>query len=207
MTDTAPAPAPAVRALTVLYDATCPLCAFLRGWLTRQPQLVRLDFVPAGSDEARRRFPALDHASTLVDITVVADGGQVYRGAHAWVVCLWALGEYRALAHRLATPQGARLAKGAVVAASRYRRALHARRAGAVGPAPGAGGVGPGGGRDRHPGYARAGAPVVHRVGEWEYRGGIGWVRVPATAPAPGGAGLRAVPAAPTCTDDGCTTG
>jgi predicted DCC family thiol-disulfide oxidoreductase YuxK len=110
-----------VRRLTVLYDAECALCAFLRGWLVRQRQLVPLDLVPAGSEQARRRFPALDHRATLDDITVVGDAGQVYRGAAAWIVTLWALREYRPLAHRLSTPSGAKLAKGAVLAAAKWR--------------------------------------------------------------------------------------
>lgn len=174
----APAPGgrqrpPAVRGLTVLYDAGCPLCGFLRDWLAGQPQLVRLDFVPAGSPEARRRFPRLDHASTLVDITVVADGGQVYRGANAWVVCLWALAEYRPMAHRLSTPQGAKLAKGAVVAASKYREALLAQRKRNAGSAS-AGGrkAGPVGARDP---LARGEAPYRTTDG-WQYRPDEGWV-------------------------------
>ncbi|MFG1669732.1 thiol-disulfide oxidoreductase DCC family protein [Streptomyces sp. Y7] len=111
----------AVRGLTVLYDAQCSLCTFLRDWLVRQPQLVPLEMVPAGSDEARRRFPGLDHGATLDEITVVGDSGQVYRGGAAWIVTLWALREHRGLAHRLSTPSGARLAKGAVLAAAKWR--------------------------------------------------------------------------------------
>ncbi|MET8942166.1 DCC1-like thiol-disulfide oxidoreductase family protein [Streptomyces sp. NPDC004542] len=112
-----------VRGLTVLYDADCALCAFVRDWLVRQRQLVPLELVPAGSDEARARFPSLDHGGTLDEITVVGDAGQVYRGATAWVVVLWALREHRPLAHRLSTPAGAALAKGAVLAAARWRGA------------------------------------------------------------------------------------
>ncbi|MFJ4472210.1 thiol-disulfide oxidoreductase DCC family protein [Streptomyces sp. NPDC089424] len=110
-----------VRRLTVLYDADCALCAFLRDWLARQRQLVPLDLVPAGSAEARRRLPGLDHGTTLDDITVVGDGGQVYRGAAAWIVTLWALREHRPLAHRLSTPAGMRLARGAALAAAKWR--------------------------------------------------------------------------------------
>ncbi|WP_327353911.1 thiol-disulfide oxidoreductase DCC family protein [Streptomyces sp. NBC_01304] len=112
-----------VRRLTVLYDAECSLCTVVRKWLARQAQLVPLDLVPAGSDEARRRFPGLDHGTTLDDITVIGDGGQVYLGPAAWVVTLWALREYRPMAHRMATPAGARLARGAVLAAAKYRSA------------------------------------------------------------------------------------
>ncbi|WP_346098617.1 thiol-disulfide oxidoreductase DCC family protein [Streptomyces olivaceiscleroticus] len=129
----APAPTPAsaarprtpLRSITVLYDPDCPLCAFVRDWLTRQRQLVPLVPVPAGSAEARRRFPELDHDATLRDITCVGDGGQVYRGAAAWIVCLWALAAHRATAHRLATPAGAPLARAAVLAAAKYRAAHH----------------------------------------------------------------------------------
>lgn len=112
-----------VRRLTVLYDADCSLCTFLRDWLVRQSQLVPLELVPASSEEARQRFPALDHRATLDEITVVGDSGQVYRGAAAWIVTLWALREQRPLAHRLSTPAGARLAKGAVLAAAKWRGA------------------------------------------------------------------------------------
>ncbi|MFJ8106967.1 thiol-disulfide oxidoreductase DCC family protein [Streptomyces sp. NPDC096132] len=112
-----------VRRLTVLYDADCSLCTFVRDWLGRQPQLVPLEPVAAGSAEAAARFPGLDHGATLEEITVVGDGGQVYRGTAAWIVTLWALREHRALAHRLSTPAGAGLAKGAVLAAAKWRGA------------------------------------------------------------------------------------
>jgi predicted DCC family thiol-disulfide oxidoreductase YuxK len=110
-----------VLGLTVLYDPQCSLCAFLRDWLAKQPQLVPLRLVAAGSEEARRLFPGLDHRATLDEITVVGDAGQVYQGAAAWVVTLWALREHRPLAHRLSTPAGARLAKGAMLAAAKWR--------------------------------------------------------------------------------------
>ncbi|MFJ4622520.1 thiol-disulfide oxidoreductase DCC family protein [Streptomyces sp. NPDC088812] len=110
-----------VRRLTVLHDPDCSLCAFLSDWLRRQRQLVPLELVPAGSAEAALRFPGLDHRATLDEITVVGDAGQVYRGAAAWIVTLWALREHRALAHRLSTPAGARLARGAVLAAAEWR--------------------------------------------------------------------------------------
>ncbi|MFJ9039183.1 thiol-disulfide oxidoreductase DCC family protein [Streptomyces sp. NPDC102406] len=119
-----------VRRLTVLYDAECPLCTFARGWLSRQRQLVPLEFVPAGSEEARRRFPGLDHSATLSDITVIGDGGQIYRGPAAWIVCMWALREHRATAHRMATPAGMKVAKQVVLGAAKYRELHQERRPG-----------------------------------------------------------------------------
>ncbi|TPQ21850.1 DUF393 domain-containing protein [Streptomyces sporangiiformans] len=116
-----------------MYDAECSLCTFLRDWLVRQRQLVPLELVPAGSQAARRRYPGLDHGATLDEITVVGDAGQVYRGAAAWIVTLWALSEHRPTAHRLSTPAGARLARGVVLAAAKWRGAQwrEGRRSGA----------------------------------------------------------------------------
>ncbi|MFF4244118.1 thiol-disulfide oxidoreductase DCC family protein [Streptomyces sp. NPDC001822] len=112
---------PPVGRLTVLYDDRCPLCVHLRQWLGGQRQLVPLDLVPAGSPEARHRFPGLDHAATLDEITVVGDGGQVYRGTSAWIVCLWALAEHRPRAHWLTTPAGRPFARATVLAAAKIR--------------------------------------------------------------------------------------
>lgn len=69
-----------VERLTVLYDAQCSLCVHLRQWLLKQRQLVPLDLVPAASEEARRRFPGLDHTGTLEEITVIGDGGRSTAG-------------------------------------------------------------------------------------------------------------------------------
>ncbi|MGW4195491.1 thiol-disulfide oxidoreductase DCC family protein [Streptomyces sp. NPDC005004] len=110
-----------VHGLTVLYDAECALCRHVRDWLARQSKLVPLALVAAGSAEARGRFPGLDTTDLLDEVTVVGDAGQVYRGARAWIVVLWALREHRALAHKLSTPTGMRLARGAVLAAAEYR--------------------------------------------------------------------------------------
>lgn len=144
-----------VRRLTVLHDAECSLCGFLRDWLRGQAQLVPLEFVPAGSAQATARFPGLDHRATLDEITVVGDSGQIYRGAAAWIVTLWALREYRPLSHRLSTPAGARLARAAVLTAAKWREG-HRQP------------VGWGGG--------------VYRRGDgWSYDPRLGWVYDPPT--------------------------
>ena len=118
---------------TVLYDPGCPLCSRFRDWLVRQPTLVPLELVPAASDEARRRFPTLDHARTLREVTVVGDDGSVYVREHAWVVCLWATAKHRPLAERLATPSGLPLARGAAYAAAGLRALSSGGRGGDYG--------------------------------------------------------------------------
>ncbi|MFJ8040598.1 hypothetical protein ACIRBX_08860 [Kitasatospora sp. NPDC096147] len=136
---TIPAAAPVTR-LTVLHDPGCLLCRHLTGWLQAQPKLLPVDLVVVGSPAARRRFPGLDHDASLGELTVVADTGEVWRGAPAFVTALWALADHRALAVSLATPAGLPMARAAALAASAYRRATGA----AVPPGPAGGGaVGP----------------------------------------------------------------
>ncbi len=118
------APGSAVRHLTVLYDANCPLCVHIRHWLLAQRWLVPLRLVPAASFEARHRFPALDHESTLKEITVIGDSGQVWTGTDAFIVCLWALVEHRPKANWLATPAGRPFARAALHTASKWRAAV-----------------------------------------------------------------------------------
>ena len=108
---------------TVLYDARCNLCSHLRAWLATQPAYVQLVFVPAGSPEAWRRFPKLDHATTISELTVIGDDGAVYIEAKAFLICLWALRDYRAWSLRLSSPELLPLARRVVlwVAQNRFR--------------------------------------------------------------------------------------
>ena len=107
---------------TVLYDAGCPICRAARGWLGNRAQLVPLLFMPAGSAEARQRFPELDHAATLRDLTVIADTGEVYAADGAWLACLWALADYRGMAERLGSPRLLPAARRFIAAAAAVRR-------------------------------------------------------------------------------------
>jgi predicted DCC family thiol-disulfide oxidoreductase YuxK len=93
-----------METLTVLFDARCALCRRAHAWLEAQPSYVRLEFIAAGSAEAQQRYPGLDHAATLTDLTVVSDAGDVYTGAAGWLMCLWALRSYRAWALTLSSP-------------------------------------------------------------------------------------------------------
>lgn len=108
-------------ALTVLYDVRCALCRRARSWLTDQPKYVPMAFVAAGSREARRRFPDLDHDSTLEELTVIGWKGEVYRGAKGWVMCLWALERYRSAALRMSSPEMLPVARRLVAWVSRNR--------------------------------------------------------------------------------------
>ena len=109
--------------LTILYDASCGFCVSCRQWLAQQPTYLPLHFVPARSAAAARLYPEL--AGSLADeLTVVSDEGLVYRGAAAWIMCLWALQEFREWAQRLSTPALLPLARQAFELLSRKRKSI-----------------------------------------------------------------------------------
>jgi len=111
-----------MKKLTVLYDDLCGFCTRCRFWLERQPKFVELEFVAAGSPEARRRFPELE--GTTEELVAVSDEGDVYRGSHAWILCLYALRDYREWSFRLSQPALLPLARQAFELLSRNRNTL-----------------------------------------------------------------------------------
>ena len=58
------------------------------------------------------------------EIVVMSDTGDVWQGAAAWVMCLWALEEYRAWSARLATPSMQAIARTVVHWISSHRIGL-----------------------------------------------------------------------------------
>lgn len=93
-----------MKRLHVLYDAKCELCRRVRVWLQAQPAYMPLVFVPLQSPDLEERFPGITAMEPARQILVVADSGDVWRGADAWIMCLWALREYREWSQRLASP-------------------------------------------------------------------------------------------------------
>jgi predicted DCC family thiol-disulfide oxidoreductase YuxK len=91
-----------MKRLYVLYDSECELCRRCRIWLGRQPSYVPLVFVPLQSPEAECRFPGFKALEAERELVVISDTGEVWQGGAAWVMCLWALREYREWSLRLA---------------------------------------------------------------------------------------------------------
>jgi predicted DCC family thiol-disulfide oxidoreductase YuxK len=111
--------------LYILYDATCGLCCSVREWVQDQPQLVAMEFVAANSPQAAVFFPFLSRPGQRPDqLLVVDDRGGVYREGHAWIMCLYALADYRALSLRLASPILLPLARKAFSFLSKRRSGL-----------------------------------------------------------------------------------
>lgn len=111
--------------LFVLFDEKCELCRRCKDWLQTQKQRLFLTFIPATSAEARSLFPDLNHEMTLNELTVIGDNGAVYHGTKAWLMCLWALEDYRSWSYRLSTPESMPMAKRIITAISENRTAIN----------------------------------------------------------------------------------
>lgn len=110
-----------MSSLTVLYDQDCGLCRRAHEWLAQQSKLVDLIFVPCASDEARRKYPELNHELTKQDLTVIGENGAVFFGPKAWLMVLWALTRYRDWSYRLSSPELLPTTKRVVSAISQNR--------------------------------------------------------------------------------------
>lgn len=80
------------------------MCVRCRNWLSRQPAYVPLHFIPLHSPDIPRRFPGIEALRPNEQLLVISDNGAVYRGASAWIMCLWATEKYRTYAQPLSDP-------------------------------------------------------------------------------------------------------
>ncbi len=113
-----------MKTLTVLFDAQCAMCRRCREWLGRQPAYLKLEFLPSSSSEVERRFPGLTRTDQPEELVVISDEGGVYRGPVAFIMCLYALKEYRELSLWLSKPAMLPMARGAFVQLSKNRGIL-----------------------------------------------------------------------------------
>jgi predicted DCC family thiol-disulfide oxidoreductase YuxK len=113
-----------MRNLFVLFDPKCAFCRKCKLWLQSQNQIVPLTFIEAASDDAKRIFPAINHAETLSELTVISDSGGIYHSTKAWLICLWALRSYRGWASTLSTPELMPLAKKFITMVSDNRKTI-----------------------------------------------------------------------------------
>lgn len=88
--------------LRVFFDGDCGLCRRVAAWLDAQPKFVPVECVAAQAADGDSC--PLSVQELLGKVTLIASDGAVYRGTNAWLVCLWALRNYRAWSLRLSGP-------------------------------------------------------------------------------------------------------
>ena len=113
-----------MKRLYILYDGNCHICRRCRTWLGQQPAFVPLVFLPLQSPEVACCFPGIEALHPEREIIVISDTGDVWQGGSAWVMCLWALCEYREWSQRLAHPALLPLARRACELVSDNRHKL-----------------------------------------------------------------------------------
>ncbi|GAC1581510.1 MAG: hypothetical protein NVS3B20_26740 [Polyangiales bacterium] len=91
-----------MKRLTVVYDRECPICVRCRDWLIVQASYVELEFIASGSATAKWRYGSVPWVGE--ELVVVSDEGDVWAGASAFLVALWALRDFREWSYRLSGP-------------------------------------------------------------------------------------------------------
>ena len=113
-----------MKRLYVLYDAKCPLCVGCRNWLKAQSAFVNLTFIPLQTPMLEQFFPGLAAVKQGDQLVVISDEGAVYLGSDAWIICLYALRDYREWSQRLAHPALRPFARAAFKKLSENRLAI-----------------------------------------------------------------------------------
>lgn len=109
-----------MKRLTVVYDAACPLCVRCRDWMAGEAAYVELEFLPAASGEAVRRYGDVPWLGA--ELVVVSDRGEVWVGPAAFIMSLWALEDYREWSYRLSGGSFAAMAERFFMALSHRRK-------------------------------------------------------------------------------------
>lgn len=110
-----------MNSLSVLYDQECALCRSCCAWLGRQPAFIKLHFIALQSPQIEGRFPGIEKLNPREQLVVISDEGDIYQGQHAWIMCLYALRDYREWSLRLAHPALLPLARHVCELVSRNR--------------------------------------------------------------------------------------
>ena len=113
-----------MKRLYVFYDGECGLCTRCREWLGSQHAYLELIFHPFQSKEALRLCPDLPRWRPDQQLIVLSDEGGIYTGEYAWLICLYALREYRGWSERFATPALRPLARRVCLLVSHHRLTL-----------------------------------------------------------------------------------
>jgi predicted DCC family thiol-disulfide oxidoreductase YuxK len=111
-----------VKGIEVFYDGRCGMCCTFHEWVSRQERAYEVRFVPYQDERAERIFPGIGMLDPAREMIVRTAEGDLYRGAEAWVFCLYSCVSYRNVARRLASRGMLPVAKRAcaLLAANRH---------------------------------------------------------------------------------------
>jgi predicted DCC family thiol-disulfide oxidoreductase YuxK len=110
------------KRIEVFYDGRCGMCCTFHEWVYRQKRAFEIDFIPYQAANAEQVFPGLGMLDPAREMVVRVDGGEIFRGAEAWVWCLYSCANYQSAARKLGGPALLPVAVNAcrVLAANRH---------------------------------------------------------------------------------------
>jgi len=93
-----------IKSIEVYYDGRCGMCCTFHEWLNRQDRANKVLFFPYQDTATESQFPGINSLEPDKEMIVRVDGTDVYRGAEAWIWCLWSCSDYRVLAEKMNRP-------------------------------------------------------------------------------------------------------
>ena len=94
-----------VNGIEVYYDGRCGMCCSFHEWINRQPRAFAIEFIPYQASHAEKVFPGLGTLDPAREMVVRTSEMEIYRGAEAWVWCLYSCANHQVAARRLGGPK------------------------------------------------------------------------------------------------------
>lgn len=92
------------KGIEVFYDGRCGMCCSFHEWINRQPRAFGIEFIPYQAAHAERIFPGLGTLDPAREMIVRTSEDEIFRGAEAWVWCLYSCKNHQEAARRLGGP-------------------------------------------------------------------------------------------------------
>ena len=93
-----------IKRIEVYYDGRCGMCCSFHEWINRQPRAYSIEFIPYQAARAEQIFPGVGRLDPAREMIVRTDENEIFRGAEAWVLCLYSCSNHQTAAQRLAGP-------------------------------------------------------------------------------------------------------
>lgn len=113
-----------IEYIEVYYDGRCGMCCLFQEWLSRQNRAFPVRFAAYQSERAEQMFPGISRFEPSREMIVRADSGELFRGAHGWVLCLFSCVKFQRIARRLASPTLLPFAEKTCLAIAARRRGV-----------------------------------------------------------------------------------
>ena len=93
-----------IEKIEVYYDGRCGMCCSFHEWINRQPRAFGIEFIAYQAARAEQIFPGVGRLDPAREMIVRTCGNEIFRGAEAWVLCLYSCANHQTAARRLAGP-------------------------------------------------------------------------------------------------------